>query len=50
MTKHEKTIREKAKELKRQYAKEWRRNNPDKIREYQDRYWQKRAAQEIEPN
>lgn len=34
-----------AKEAKRKYAREWRRNNPDKIKEAQRRYWEKKAAQ-----
>lgn len=36
---------EKAREARRQYKAEWARRNRDKIREYQDRYWTKRAAE-----
>lgn len=39
---------EAAKEAKRAYhrayQKDWRRKNPDKIKEYQNRYWEKKAA------
>ena len=32
-----------AKAAKRQYSREWRKKNPEKVREYNDRYWQKKA-------
>ena len=50
-----------AKEARRAYKRQWARDNPDKIRAQQDRYWSKRAeaaaqaakaareAQEAEP-
>ena len=50
-----------AKEARRAYKRKWARENPDKIRAQQDRYWSKRAeadaaaaqaareAQEAEP-
>lgn len=34
---------EQAKEARRAYARAWAKNNPDKIRSYQNRYWQKIA-------
>lgn len=27
------------------YAREWRKRNPDKCREYQRRYWERKAAE-----
>lgn len=35
---------EEAKEARRKYRREWQRNNPEKVREYQEKYWNKRAA------
>ena len=43
---------ERAKEMQREYyrkyMKEWRKNNKDKIRKYQQDYWMRKAAKEIE--
>lgn len=36
---------DKALEAKRKYEREWRRNNPDKVRAMKERYWAKKAAQ-----
>lgn len=30
-------------EAKRRYMKEWRKNNPDKVKAAQKRYWERRA-------
>ena len=35
----------KAKELKREYYREWRKNNKDKVKASQDRYWLKKARE-----
>lgn len=35
-----------AKEAQRQYRAEWRRKNPEKVKAQQERYWEKRAAQQ----
>lgn len=35
---------EKAKEARRAYKREWNRRNPDKVKEYQARYWARKAA------
>lgn len=32
-------------EARRQYQKEWRAANRDKVREHNHRFWEKRAAQ-----
>lgn len=34
-----------AKQLKRQYQHEWRQRNKAKVREYNERYWLRRAAE-----
>lgn len=33
-----------AKEARRAYKREWARKNPDKVREYQERFYKKQAA------
>lgn len=35
----------KAAEARRQYKRAWAKRNPEKIREYQERYWNKRAEE-----
>lgn len=35
----------KALEARKAYKREWARKNPEKVREYQSRYWSKKAAQ-----
>ena len=35
---------EQAKAARRAYKAEWARQNPDKVRQQQERYWEKRAA------
>lgn len=37
-----------AKEARRQYKRQWAKNNPEKVKAQQDRYWAKRAAQQAE--
>jgi DNA-binding NarL/FixJ family response regulator len=37
-------LSEKAREIRNQYQREWKRNNPDKLREYNTRYWEKKAT------
>lgn len=41
----EKTSSERAAEIRREYHKQWRAKNKDKVREYNRRFWEKRAAQ-----
>lgn len=36
---------ERAKEARRAYKRAWAKQNPDKIRAQQARYWEKKAAQ-----
>ena len=33
-------------EKQREYTRQWKRRNREKCREYQQRYWEKKAAQE----
>lgn len=34
-----------AKMAQREYARQWRRKNPDRVRAINRRYWEKKAAQ-----
>ncbi len=34
-----KTKEQKIREVRNEYARQWRRKNPEKVREYMDRYW-----------
>ncbi len=36
---------EQAKQARREYHKKWRDKNPEKIKEYKQRYWERKAAQ-----
>ena len=38
-------LTEQAKAARRAYKAEWARQNRDKVRQQQERYWEKRAAQ-----
>ncbi len=35
----------KAAEMRREYLKEWRRKNPQKVKEYNEGYWRRKAEQ-----
>ena len=37
---------EAAKEAKNKYKREWRKNNPEKVRAANERYWEKKARLE----
>lgn len=37
-----------AREEKREYFRQWRRNNPDKVRKHNENYWRKRAEKRLE--
>lgn len=37
---------EEAREARRQYKKEWARKNADKVKRYQENYWQHKAEQQ----
>ena len=39
---------EEAKEARRQYKRQWAKDNPEKVKAQQERYWAKRAAQQAE--
>lgn len=43
-------IKELAREKQREYQREWRRNNPDKVRKYNQSYWRRRAIRELKEN
>lgn len=36
---------EKARELQREYLKQWRAKNKDKVRRYNQDYWKRKAAE-----
>lgn len=40
-----KLLEEAAKEARRQYSREWRARNKDRVREINRRYWAKKAQQ-----
>ena len=40
-------IKELARELQREYLRLWRKRNPEKIKEYNERYWRRRAIREL---
>lgn len=44
----DKEIQEKAAEMRKEYLRKWRKNNPDKIKAAQQRYWQRKAQQMLE--
>lgn len=37
------TVQEKAAELQRQYVREYRRRHPEKVREWNQNYWRRKA-------
>lgn len=41
-------ISDAAKELRKAYYKEWRKKNPEKVREKNRRYWERKALKERE--
>ena len=43
-------IKELARELQREYLRLWRKRNPDKIKEYNERYWRKKALEMLKEN
>ncbi|MBR3560930.1 MAG: hypothetical protein IKN81_05300 [Oscillospiraceae bacterium] len=34
---------DKAREAQRQYLREWRKKNKDKVRQYNEKYWQRKG-------
>ena len=43
-------LSEDAKKARRDYRREWAKRNPDRIREYARRHWEKKAAEIEERN
>ncbi len=41
-------VTERAKELQREYLRNWRRKNPDKMKQYSESYWMRKAEKERE--
>ena len=46
----DKEIQELARELQREYMRLWRKRNPEKIKEYNQRYWRKKALEMLREN
>ncbi len=42
----EQTANERAAEIRREYQKKWRAKNKDRVREYNRRFWEKKAEQQ----
>lgn len=40
-------LNDKAKKMRKLYYKQWREKNPDKVRQYQQTYWLKKAAETL---
>lgn len=43
---NEKTVQSRALELRREYQREWRRKNKDKVKESNRLYWERKAKKE----
>ena len=43
--KQESTQQELAKRLRREYLRQWQRENPDKVKDANERYWMKKAKE-----
>lgn len=41
-------LSEKARALKREYQRQWREKNPEKVVQYQEAYWERKARQQQE--
>ena len=44
MIKNNTSMVEAAKQIRRDYQNQWRRKNRDKVKTYNQRYWEKKAA------
>ncbi|HJD20978.1 MAG TPA: hypothetical protein H9915_04070 [Candidatus Gemmiger faecigallinarum] len=42
------TLQDRGSELRREYMRNWRAKNRDRVREYNARYWAKRAEREAQ--
>lgn len=41
-------LKEKARLLKNEYQREWRKNNRERARQHQENFWIRKAAKELE--
>ena len=41
-------LSDRAKQAKREYHRKWQRANKDKVKSYQEKYWEGRTARELE--
>jgi len=44
---NDKSLEELAKEERLRYFREWRRNNPDKVKKHNENYWLNRAQKRL---
>jgi hypothetical protein len=44
---NEKILAEKAAEKRREYKRQWNANNRDKVREHNQRYWERKVLMEV---
>ena len=42
------SLEESAREMKRQYLKDWRQKHKDKVKEYNAKYWKRKAVKQAE--
>ena len=43
--KQQKELLQKAREMRNAYYREWRKRNPEKVKQYQENYWLKKAKE-----
>lgn len=43
----DKELQELARQKKNEYQRNWRKKNPEAQKKYQDRYWRKRALEDL---
>lgn len=41
-------MNEAAKKARREYQRQWNKKNPEKLKQYREKYWSKKAAQAAE--
>jgi len=44
----DKEVQDKARELKREYMRAWKEKNANKNKQYQIKYWERKAIEELE--
>lgn len=44
----DKELKELARKKRNEYMRSWKRKNPDKVKEYQNNYWERQALKDLE--